>query len=150
MTKDFKTFFDIYVRPSPGTRIDRDSYEFKYAAAALLVACSKADFDEDPEEEKAIIEILQDTLKVAATTLESLLQMADAASEEENLADITDLVNEYVCEADKHFLVENLWRVAYADGRLDKYEQLFIERIASLIQLTADDVDRAHQVWKPS
>ena len=115
-----------------------------------MVACSKADFDEDPEEEKAIIEILHETLKVSASTLESLLEMADAASEEENLTDITDLVNEYVCEADKHFLVENLWRVAYADGRLDKYEQLFIERIASLIQLTADDVDKAHQLWKPA
>jgi len=116
-----------------------------------LVACSKADFDEGPEEEKAIVEILRDTLKVATTTLESLLQMADAESEDENLADITDLVNEYVYEADRHFLLENLWRVAYTDGRLDKYEQLFIERIASLIQLTADDVvDRAHQVWKPA
>lgn len=61
MTKDFKTFFDIYVRPSEDGRIDRDSYEFRYAAAALLVACSKADLDEDPEEQKVIIEILKET-----------------------------------------------------------------------------------------
>ncbi len=147
MTRDFKTFFDIYVRPSPGACIDRESYEFRYAAAALLVACSKADFDEDPEEEKAIIEILKDTFKVSTSTLESLLQMADAASEEDNLVEVTDMVNEYCSETDKCFLLENLWRVAYADGRLDRYEELFIQRIASMIQLTEDDVSRARETW---
>ena len=150
MTKDFKTFFDIYVRPSEGARIDRESYEFRYAAAALLVACSKSDFDEDPEEEKVIIEILRETFKVSTTTLESLLQMAGAASEEDNLIDITNMVNEYYSEKDKHFLLENLWRVAYADGRLDRYEELFIDRIAAMIQLTQDDVSRAQETWKPS
>lgn len=149
MTRDFKTFFDIYVRPSEGARINRESYEFKYAAAALLVACSKSDFDEDPEEKKVITEILQETFKVSATTLESLLQMAGAASEEDNLIDITNMVNEYYSEKDKHFLLENLWRVAYADGRLDKYEELFIDRIAAKIQLTRDDVSRAQETWKP-
>jgi len=147
MTADFKTFFDIYVRPSPGVHIDRESYEFRYAAAALLVACSKADFDEDPEEEKAIIEILKETFNVSSSTLESLLQMADAASEEDNLIDVTDMVNEYCSENDKRFLLENLWRVAYADGRLDKYEERFIQRIASMIQLTEDDVSRARETW---
>ena len=147
MTKDFKTFFDIDVRPSPGARIDRESYEFRYAAAALLVACSKADFDEDPEEEKVIVKILKETFKVSTTTVESLLQMADTASEEDNLADITDMVNEYYCEEDKHFLLENLWRVAYADGRIDKYEEQFIQRIAAKIQMTKEDVSRARETW---
>ncbi len=105
--------------------------------------------DEDPEEEKVIIEILQETFKVSPTTLESLLQMAGAASEEDNLIDITNMVNEYYSEKDKHFLLENLWRVAYADGRLDRYEELFIDRIAAMIRLTRDDVSRAQETWKP-
>jgi uncharacterized tellurite resistance protein B-like protein len=32
-------------------------------------------------------------------------------------------------------LLESLWRVAFADGRLDKYEEQFIRRIAGLINL---------------
>ncbi len=149
MTEDFKTFFDIYVRPSKSGHINRGSYEFRYAAAALLIACSKADFDEDPEEEKVIIEIIQETFKVSATVLESILQMADDASEEDNLTNITNMVNEYYSDSDKQFLMECLWQVAYADGRLDKFEELFIQRIAAMIQLTTYDVSKARQTSKP-
>ena len=55
---DFTTFFDIYMRPRSGKPLDRDGIEFRYAAASLLIACSKSDMDEDPEERKVIRQIL--------------------------------------------------------------------------------------------
>jgi uncharacterized tellurite resistance protein B-like protein len=149
MASDFKTFFDIYARPPDGGIIRRGSYEFRYAAAALLVACSKADRDEDSEEQRVITDIIRETFQLAPATLESLLQMADDASEKNNLTAITDLVNEYYGNDDKLALLECLWHVAYADGRIDRYEELFIQRIAAMIQMTNDDVSGARRTSKP-
>lgn len=143
MSTDLKSFFDIYIRPSEGSRFDRESYEFRYASVALMIACMKSDFDEDPEEESIIIDILKQTFDINEGTIEQLMRMADASTDVDNLVDFTDLVNESYAEQDKLFLVENLWRVAFADGRLDKYEEQFIRRVAALIKMSDEDVDKA-------
>ena len=48
---------------------------------------------------------------------------------------LTALVNEHFSARDKYDLVYNLWRVAYADGSLDKHEEALIRHIAELIHL---------------
>ena len=146
MTSDLDTFFDLYARPSSGTDVNRDSYEVKYAAAALMIACAKSDFEEDPDEEEVIVEILKTTFNVSDRTLDALIQLADKASTNEGLESFTSLVNEFYTAKGKFILIENLWRVAYADGRLDKYEDQFIHKIALMTDVSNDDVDRAQQV----
>jgi uncharacterized tellurite resistance protein B-like protein len=143
MPTDIKSFFDIYVRPSEGAHIDHESWEFRYAATALLVACGKADFDQDPAEEAAIVAILQATFHVSETTVRQLMKIADTHTDEDNLADFAGLVNDHYTDKDKQFLMENLWRVAYADGRLDKYEEQFIGRVSKMIHLPEDQMERA-------
>lgn len=146
MPTDLKSFFDIYIRPSDGSRFDRESYEFRYATVALMIACMKSDFDEDPEEEAVIIDVLKKTFEINEQTIEQLMRMADASTDVDNLVDFTDLVNEYYAEQDKLFLVENLWRVAFADGRLDKYEEQFIRRVAVLIKVPDSDVEQTREI----
>jgi uncharacterized tellurite resistance protein B-like protein len=146
MSTDLKSFFDIYIRPTEGSRFDRESYEFRYATVALMIACMKSDFDEDPEEASVIIDILRKTFDINESTIEQLMQMADASTDVDNLVDFTDLVNESYAEQDKRFLVENLWRVAFADGRIDKYEEQFIRRVAALIKMTDEDIGQAREL----
>ncbi len=141
---DFTTFFDIYMRPRSHLPLDRDGIEFRYAAASLMIACSKADFDEDPEEHRVIRDILQDAFKLSAKTIDRLLQFADTASERNYLDEITGLIKDQFSGRDKRFLLEKLWVVAYADGRIENQEKAFIERIAGEIGLDGDDVETAH------
>jgi uncharacterized tellurite resistance protein B-like protein len=141
---DFTTFFDIYMRPHSRRPLDRDGIEFRYAAAALLIACSKSDLDEHPEERQVITEILEETFSISKKTVDRLLAFADTASEGTYLTEITTLVNEQFNDRDKRFLLEKLWCVAYADGRIETREREFIDRIASQISLSSEDVETAH------
>jgi uncharacterized tellurite resistance protein B-like protein len=143
MLTDLRTFLDIYAQPPNGTHTDRDSYEFRYGTAALLIACAKADQKEDPDEEKVIVQILKETFDLSSSTLDSLLAMAKTVTDDD-LAALTDLVNDYYHDSDKRFLLVNLWRVADADGRIDKYEEQFIRRIATLINMSDEDISLAH------
>ena len=140
VTLDFATFFDIYMRPTAGRMLNREGIEFRYAAAAVLIACSKADMDEDPMEKQVIRSILNETFKISEKTIDRLISMADAASEGEYLEQVTSLIRQQFSERDKRFLLEKLWRVAYADGRIDRYEEEFIDRVAREIDMTNEDV----------
>jgi uncharacterized tellurite resistance protein B-like protein len=51
------------------------------------------------------------------------------------LFQFTQLVNQHYSHTDKITLVENLWLVAFADGRLDKYEEQFIRKVSGLLHL---------------
>jgi uncharacterized tellurite resistance protein B-like protein len=140
---DVSTFFDIYIRSHTRTPIKRDGIEFRYAAATLLIACSRSDMDEDPKEKEVIQKILTETFNVSERTIGQLLEFAETAGEEEYLGGITNLINEQFSVRDKHFLLEKLWLVAYADGRIEKQEQDFIERVANDIDMQQKDIEIA-------
>ena len=145
---DFQTFFDIYMRPRTRGLLQRDGIEFRYAASAMLIACSKADMDEDPEERRVICEILKSTFNISEATINRLLEFADTASEAQYLGEITQLVDEQFSDRDKRFLLEKLWVVAYADGRIEESETSFIDRIAAEINMQSEDVETSHTLAK--
>lgn len=145
MALDIETFFDIYVRPRGG-RLDRHGFAARYAAAALLVACSQADSDEDPEEKRVILDILTNTFELSPSTILQILRLANDSAQSESLATIAQLVNEYYKQNEKRSLLQHIWRVAYADGRVDEYEERFVDRVADLLGLTENDVAEAREI----
>ncbi|MCB1647818.1 MAG: TerB family tellurite resistance protein, partial [Pseudomonadales bacterium] len=65
-----------------------------------------------------------------------------------DLFQFTELVNDHYTYEQKCSLVENLWQVAFADGRLDKYEEQFIRKVAGLLHLAHSDFMKAKHTAK--
>ena len=73
----------------------------------------------------------------------SLQQLAeDEARQATSLYEFTRLINDHYDYAQKCALIENMWRVAFSDERLDKYEEHLIRRIAELIYVSHSDFIR--------
>lgn len=138
-TVDFETFLDIYVTNRSGEILDQEGIEFRYTAACLLIACSKADKNRDPKEEKIIRQILEAMFGISETIINRLVEFGEDASEDQYLDTITTFVNDQFGKRDKYFLLEKLWLVAYADQRIEQSEERFINRVATALGL--DDVD---------
>ena len=136
---DFETFLDIYVTNRSEQILDRHGIEFRYTAASLLIACSKSDMDQDPEETRIIRRILQTTFEISDTIIDRLIKFGEDASDEEYLDKITAFVNTQFGKRDKYFLLQKLWLVAYADDRIEQSEEKFIKRVAQALSM--DDVD---------
>ena len=114
------------------------------AVAALLFEISKADHDVHEEERKAMIVAVRSVCELADDDIASLLETADDAVEEAvSLYDFTSVVNEHFDRDKKYELLLLLWRVAYADGRLDRYEEYYIRKITDLLHLSHGDFIRA-------
>jgi uncharacterized tellurite resistance protein B-like protein len=153
MLKDIKKFFEekLLIEDSSEQAQERG---IEYATAALMIELAKADFEEDDIERQLILAMLRDTFDIDGDILEELMVTAEEASADaSDLFQFTSLVNQHYNNEQKILLLENLWRVAYADERLDKYEEQFIRKIAGLVNLPPSEFTKTklrvkHQIME--
>ena len=115
---------------------DRE-HGYRVATAALLVEVMRADYEVRHEEREAVLRALAaafDDLSPQETR-ELLARAEEQADGATSLYEFTQLVNRELDHEQKAHVVELLWRVAYADGDLDKYEEHLVRRIADLIHV---------------
>ena len=117
------------------------------AAAALLVEVARADFEQDEFEEQTMAALLATTLQIAPENVALLIENAgDAVESSTSLYEFTREINDHFSYAQKCDLIESMWLVAFADGRIDKYEEHLIRRVADLIYVSHEDfIRRKHQ-----
>lgn len=146
MLSDLKDLFAPPIDNSGAEISHRSREEVRYAAAALLIICAKSDFESHPAEQRAIMEALERSFLLKHEVIESLLALADEDTGTRRLQEFTALVNQYYSMDDKMELIENLWRVAFADGRLDQFELHYISRVAFLIRLSPDRIQACREI----
>ncbi len=102
--------------------------------AGWLVETARADFQQDAGEEAAIERLLCQTLQLPADEVHELVAAASARVDEAvSLYEFTRVINDHFSIGEKEALIGAMWRVAYADGNLDKYEEHLIRQVAELI-----------------
>ena len=111
-----------------------------YACSALLIETALVDKVFDNSE----IESLKITLKNLFSLDESSIQqiIIDAektVKESTSLYEHTKIINQSCNYEDKKRLIKSLWNVAFADGKLDKYEEHLIRKISDLIHISHSD-----------
>ena len=118
--------------------------DLQKVSACLLLEVARADHQVDDVERSAIIDAIGRATDLSATELSQLVseaeQQADAAI---SLHEHIRLVNDEFSREQKINLIEQLWRVAYADNELDRYEEAFIRKLADLIYLKHRDFMQA-------
>jgi uncharacterized tellurite resistance protein B-like protein len=110
------------------------------AIAALLVELARADFSESSAELAAIRHLLGRRFGISEHTVDTLVTKAmHRADRAVSLHEFTHQLNLEVPDADKLAIVEMLWQVSHADGRIDKHEEHLIGRIAGLLHVSDRD-----------
>jgi uncharacterized tellurite resistance protein B-like protein len=146
MISAFKKLFEV---PAGESEAERE-HRLQLAAAALLIETARADFSEDEVEEASLRTLLCETLDLSPEEVDTLLQQAgEQLDEATSLYDFTRVINDHYSAAQKLELVSSMWRVAYADGRLDKYEEYLIRQVAELIYVPHSDYIRVKLAAKP-
>ena len=106
------------------------------ASAALLLEVSRADFDIQDEELESIANSFTTRFNFSKQEAEGLIDLA--RTEQDNHVSIhpfVKIINDGCSVEEKILLLEDLWRVAYADDKLDKYEEYQLRKIADLLYI---------------
>lgn len=122
---------------------DSDETTLQLVTAALLVETARADFDHAPEELAVAKRLIAGHFGLGeAESAELLASAAARADDAVSLFEFTRSLNERLDETQKLHVLEMMWRVAHADGRIDKHEEHLLRRVADLLHLTHADFVR--------
>ena len=116
---------------------DFDAQEIMHlASAALLLEVSRADFDIQGEELESIADSLSERFNFSKLEADNLIELARAEQDSHaSIYPFVKIINDSCSADEKKLLLEDLWRVAYADDKLDKYEEYQLRKIAELLYI---------------
>ena len=114
------------------------------ACIALLLETSMADEILDESELIALKNTLLSDFQINENEIDELINLA-----KENVEDSTSLyeftrdINDNFDAAERVKLIESMWKIAYADGNIDKYEEHIIRKVSNLIYVAHSDFIKA-------
>ena len=139
MLKSIKDFFESRLAPAAEAEVSA-IHKTDLACAALLIEVMQSDHRLDEREDQEFLRVLQDSLDISDAELEELVDLAKAeARQATSLYEFTRLINDSYSYEQKVGVIENMWRVAFSDQKLDKYEEHLIRKISELIYVSHSD-----------
>lgn len=115
--------------------------DLQLAVAALLVEAARMDDSFGTEERAMIAQVLSGRFGLSEAEVDGLVGRAsDEMQDNVQYFPFTHHINTMMSASEKIEVIEMLWQVAYADGRLDPNEDRLIRQIAGLIYV--EDRDR--------
>ena len=112
----------------------------KLCAAALMVQVMVADGKVRPEERDKLQEVLQVHYDLTASQAKELAAQAeDEQRESIDLYRFTSVLRSEMDEAGRRGVIEDLWEMVYADGKLHEFEDNVVWRVAELLHVPRED-----------
>jgi uncharacterized tellurite resistance protein B-like protein len=111
------------------------------ATCALLLEVAQSDGHYQAVEAKIVQDLLSSKFNLSAAAVSELIDYAQAYRQESfDLFHFAREINNNFSRAEKLDVMEGIWRVIYADGTLDKYEDALARQLATLLRLDHKDV----------
>jgi uncharacterized tellurite resistance protein B-like protein len=140
MLKSVLEYFNLHLKPdSEGSRQGVET-PIRLAVAVLLIEIAESDFEKAEAEKSAILEVIQRQFQLDSQESVVLMQLAEQEHRySTDYFQFTSLINKHYTQAEKIQIIEALWRVAFADQVLHRYEEHVIRRLADLIHVSHRD-----------
>jgi len=115
-------------------KFQEDDYHF--AAAALLVHVVTSDNDFNEAERAKLCDVIAYRFELGSDEADKLIEAAIRADREAvDLYHFTSVINHALGEEGKKRVIEMMFEVAYADGKLSEFEDNVVWRAAELLNV---------------
>lgn len=129
----------VFGRPQDresGSTSPASEEDLRIATSALFLELANIDSEFSERERDSILALLRTEYGLSEEhALELAKRAMDQLKGSIDLWQFTNLINEHYSESEKIRVVELMWRIVYADGRLDKHEDYLIHKLATLLRL---------------
>jgi len=115
--------------------------QLQVATCALFLEIANSDDDFSIEEKVFIEKTMRDEFNLDDELVDELLDLATQRTNESvSFYEFTNVINKSYGRDEKLVIIKNLWRLVYADGKLDKYEEYFMRTISGNLHLEHSDM----------
>lgn len=114
------------------------------AACALMVEMASIDNEFDESERKHILDALRRHFTLSETDAQELLELAEEVRDESSdIWAFTNLLNQECSREEKVGIIEEIWRLVYADGHFHHHEDFLAHQMGKLMNLPHPEVIEA-------
>ena len=132
-----KGFFNNLVAQHDDPENQRSAEEIRVATCALFLEMAHIDETFSKAEVETILAILKDRFGLTGEQAEALMAEAEAELEESvDLWQFAHLINAHYSNAEKLSIIETLWQIVFVDGKMDKYENYLMHKVANLLRFS--------------
>lgn len=120
------------------------------ATCVLMLEIAKSDDEFAPVEMKTIRRILETELEIPENSVEEILTIAEKdRTGSTDIFEYTHLINQHFSREEKIQMVERFWKIIFADGSFDQFEDYMVHKLADLLRLSHDELISAKLKLKP-
>jgi len=136
MLRTLKDLFDKLSPMAAGANPQAEEHALQLATAVMLVEVMRSDPGFRPGEREAVLAALRDKFTLDKDEADRLAELAETtARQATDLFAFTSRINDHFEMPQKLRMIEHMWRVAYADGRLSDHERHVMWRVADLLHV---------------
>jgi uncharacterized tellurite resistance protein B-like protein len=129
-------FFSPQSSVSQGERTSSIQHNIYVATCALFVEMAQIDGEFSDQEKEHLIHLLQGEYDLSKDYIDEITDLAKKQlKSSHDLWKFTNLINQNYDRSEKIKIIELIWKIIYADGKLDKYEDYLIHKLARLLNL---------------
>ena len=132
-----KRFFSKVPMEDSSDNAESKSHDLRVATTALFLEMARIDESFTDAEMTAILSILKEKYGLSTELADALIKAADEELEQSlDLWQFAKLINENYTREEKEKIIEILWQIVFIDGKLDKYENYLMHKMANLLRLS--------------
>ncbi len=134
-------YFTSRMQPDSQASSEHKSSPISLATCALLMEMAHADSEFGDDEKEAIIAIMNKNFDLDDRDARSLIELADLERKESlDLWQFTNLINQNFSREEKIMVLEVLWSVVYADGKVNMHEEYLMRKLSYLLNMDHRDM----------
>jgi uncharacterized tellurite resistance protein B-like protein len=123
----------IPAESGPGSHAER----IQVATCVLLLQMARSDDEFSDAERETITALLKKDFGLSEEVVAELLDLSHKKLEESiDLWQYTNLIKKNYSLDDKIGVIESIWKVVYADGKLDPHEDYLVHKLSQLLGLS--------------
>ena len=128
--------FNFFKKHNKNDTENEPSFEIELTAAVLAYEIARSDGDIDNKELSVLMEEIEKiAIKVGKESLEIFKIVESYSKDSVSFYEFIEDINKNYSKEEKLSLLKFLWKIAYADGRLDVDEERIVRRVADLIMI---------------
>lgn len=117
-----------------------DANDYRLAAAGLMIHACTIDGKMTASERQTLRDVLKARFSLDDHATEELIDVGTLAENESvDLYQFTRLINRSLDEAGRLAIIEMMWEIVFADGRVNEFEDNLMWRVGDLLGVSSRD-----------
>ena len=127
--------FDFFKKEKVTTK-QQTPFEIELTAAVLAYEIARSDGEVSKDELSVLMEEIESISEKVGKDKFEILKIIEIYSKDSiSFHEFIEDINDSYSKEEKHSLLEFMWKIAYADGKLDVDEERLVRRVADLIRI---------------